>query len=76
MMSPLSNIDGKTVIKFIESLGYRFVRQRGSHMRYKNSQNNKITIHVKGKKVFKPGILKGLLNELGISSNSLFAFLK
>ncbi len=75
-MSPLSNIDGKTIIKFIESLGYRFVRQRGSHMRYKHSNGIKITIHVQGKKVIKPGKLKGLLNDMNISSQKFFSYLK
>jgi predicted RNA binding protein YcfA (HicA-like mRNA interferase family) len=75
-MTPLSNIEGRKLIKFIESLGYEFIRQRGSHMRYKNNEGNAITIHVKGKKVIKPGKLKGLLNDMKIKPIVLFNYLK
>lgn len=74
-MSPLSNIEGRQVIKFAENLGYKYIRQRGSHMRYKNDMGSAITIHVKGKKVIKPGKLKGLLNDMNVTPTVLFEFL-
>ena len=74
-MTPLSNINGRKLIKFIESLGYKFVRQRGSHMRYKHKDGNMITLHVKGKKVIKPGRLRGLLNDLKIEPHIFFDYI-
>ena len=74
-MTPLCNIAGRLLIKFIESLDYRFVRQRGSHMRYKNKDGNAITLHVKGKKTIKPGRLRGLLNDLKIEPKVFFDYI-
>ena len=59
-MTPLCNIEGRQLIKFIKSLDYTFVRQRGSHMRYKNKKGNAITLHVQGKKTIKPGRLESV----------------
>lgn len=74
-MASLCNIDGRTLIKYIEFLGFSFVRQNGSHMRYKNEEGYAITLHVKGKKVIKPGRLNGLLKELNQTSEQLYSFL-
>lgn len=74
-MTPLCNIEGRLLIKFIESLDYKFVRQRGSHMRYKNKEGNAITLHVQGKKIIKPGRLRGLLNDLKIEPKVFFDYI-
>jgi len=74
-MANLCNIDGRTLIKYIEYLGFSFVRQNGSHMRYKNEKGHAITLHVKGKKVMKPGRLKGLLKEVHQTSEELYKYL-
>jgi len=74
-MTPLCNIEGRLLIKFIESLDYKFVRQRGSHMRYKNKDGNAITLHVQGKKIIKPGRLRGLFNDLNIEPKIFFDYI-
>ena len=74
-MTPLCNIEGRQLIKFIESLDYKFVRQRGSHMRYKNKKGNAITLHVQGKKIIKPGRLRGLFNDLKIEPKVFFDYI-
>jgi len=66
-MTPLSNITGKQMKKFVESLGYSFSRQRGSHVRFKHSDKRSITIPASGKRTIKPGIIKGLLNTMEIN---------
>ena len=75
-MTPLSNITGKQMIRFVQSQGYFQVRQRGSHQRFKHPDKQSITLPVSGKKVIKPGIVKGLLNTMGLKSEILFQFLK
>jgi len=75
-MTPLCNIEGQVPIKFIESLGYTFIRQRSSHMRYKNKDGNAITLHIQGKKIIKPGRLKGLLNALKIEPKIFFDYIR
>ena len=74
VMSILTNIEGKRFIKFIEHYGYKFKRQKGSHLRYKNHHGISITIPASGKRVIKPGIVKGLLNEMNLTSISLANF--
>lgn len=74
-MTPLCNIEGRLLIKFIKSLDYRFIRQRGSHMRYKNKDGNAITLHVQGKKTIKPGSLRGLFNDLKIEPKIFFDYI-
>ena len=68
-MTPLSNITGKQMRKFVESLGYSFSRQKGSHLRFTHLTKYPITIPASGKKVIKPGIVKGLLNTMDINVN-------
>jgi predicted RNA binding protein YcfA (HicA-like mRNA interferase family) len=74
-MTPLCNIEGRLLIRFIESLNYKFVRQRGSHIRYKNRDGNAITLHVKGKKIIKPGRLRGLFRDLNIEPKVFFDYI-
>jgi len=74
-MTPLSNITGKQMRKFVESLGYSFSRQKGSHLRFKHSYKQSITIPARGKKTIKPGIIKGLLNTMEINVNIFHKYL-
>jgi len=74
-MTPLSNITGKQMKLFVESLGYSLVRQRGSHLRFKSENRSPITIPAVGKKTIKPGIVKGLLNTMKIDVDVLYKHL-
>jgi len=74
-MPPLPIIDAKKFIKFLESLNYQFVRQKGSHKRYKNPNGKSITIPDHGKDNLKRGLLNGMLNELNISVEELIEFI-
>ena len=75
-MTPLSNITGKQMIKFVESLGYVLSRQRGSHLRFKHSTKQAITIPASGKKIIKPGLIKGLLNRMCIDVQTFHKYMK
>lgn len=75
-MTPLSNISGKQIKKFVESLGYRLVRQRGSHLRFKHQYKLSITIPAIGKKTIKPGLLKGLLNKMEVEVEVFYSYLR
>ena len=74
-MTPLSNITGKQMRKFVETLGYSFSRQRGSHLRFKHHIKQALTIPASGKKIIKPGIVKGLLNTMEIDVKLFYRFL-
>ena len=74
-MTPLSNITGRQIKKFVESIGYKYVRQRGSHLRFKHSFKASITIPAIGKKVVKSGLLKGLLNTMEVDVKLFYDYL-
>ena len=74
-MPPLPVIDAKTFIKFLESLGFYFVRQKGSHARYKHDDGRAVTVPIHGKEALKRGLLGGMLNEIGADIEDLVWFL-
>lgn len=74
-MPPLPVIDAKTFIKFLESLGFYFVRQKGSHARYKHDDGRAVTVPIHGKEALKRGLLGGMLNEIGADTEDLVWFL-
>jgi len=74
-MPPLPVISAKELIKFLVSKGFVFIRQKGSHQRYKHSDGRAITIPVHGKDNLKRGLLNGILNELNLEVQELIDFL-
>ncbi|KIM09327.1 MAG: periplasmic or secreted lipoprotein [Sulfurovum sp. PC08-66] len=75
-MPPLPVISAKELIRFLQSLGFELVRQKGSHQRYKHQDGRAVTIPVHGKETLKRGLLNGILNELNIEVEALIKFLK
>ena len=75
-MPPLPIINAKTFIKFLESLGFVCVRQKGSHKRFKHPDGRAVTIPVHSGKNLKRGLLKGILNSIDVSVDELDDFLK
>ncbi len=74
-MPPLPVIDAKTFAKFLESLGFYLVRQKGSHVRYKHDDGRAVTVPIHGKENLKRGLLGGMLNEIGVDTEELIRFL-
>ncbi len=69
-MPRLPQLSGQAAIRLFEGLGYRVIRQRGSHVRLlppEGSAQKPLTIpdhHVLGK-----GLLRKLIRDAGISIN-------
>ena len=59
-MSPkLPAVSGRQVIRALERIGYRVVRQRGSHIRLRDDSNaNHLPLTVPDHKTLKPGLLR------------------
>ena len=74
-MPPLPVISAKELIKFLVYKGFVFIRQKGSHQRYKHADGRAITVPVHGKDNIKRGLLNGVLNELNIDTQELIDFL-
>lgn len=75
-MPPLPVISAKDLIRFLQFKGFIFVRQKGSHQRYKHLDGRAITVPVHGKDNLKRGLLNGILNESNIDVEELIKFLQ
>jgi predicted RNA binding protein YcfA (HicA-like mRNA interferase family) len=75
-MPPLPVIDARTFIKFLESLDFYFVRQKGSHARYKHKDGRAVTVPIHGKESLKRGLLGGMLDDIGVEVSDLLTFLR
>ncbi|MCK5510910.1 type II toxin-antitoxin system HicA family toxin [Candidatus Parcubacteria bacterium] len=67
-MPKLPAISGKKVIKKLEKIGYSSIRQKGSHVRLRNSDNldcKPITVPVH--KIIKPGLLCKIIKDADLS---------
>jgi len=75
-MPPLPVISARELIKFLHFKGFEFVRQKGSHQRYKHIDGRAVTIPVHGKDSLKRGLLNGILNDLNFNVEELIEFLR
>jgi len=75
-MPPLPVISVRELIKFLKFKGFKLLRQKGSHQRYKHPNGRVVTVPVHGKSDLKRGLLNGILNELNIDVEELIKFLK
>ncbi len=68
-MSPkLPVVSGKQAIKVMEKIGYQVVRQKGSHIRLRNYQDqNCKPITIPNHKELKPGLLQAILRDANLT---------
>ncbi len=67
-MSKLPVVSAHDVIRVLEKIGYRQVRQRGSHIRLRDETNaNHLPLTVPNHKTIKPGLLRKLIRDSGLS---------
>ncbi|MBC8277912.1 MAG: type II toxin-antitoxin system HicA family toxin [FCB group bacterium] len=63
----------KSLIKILESHGFVFHRQRGSHLVFKHPQKpGKIVVVPSHKKDLRIGTLRGILRQAGLDTDVLF----
>ena len=67
-MSKLPVVGAREMVHVAESLGFIFDRQRGSHAVYlRPSDRRRIVIPMHAGRDLKPGTLRGILNDMGLS---------
>jgi predicted RNA binding protein YcfA (HicA-like mRNA interferase family) len=72
----LPRITGREVVRALERAGFVFDRQRGSHVVLIHPQNRRrVTVPVHAGKIVKPGTLKGILDDAGLSVEELIPLL-
>ena len=75
-MSKLPSVSGKTAIKAFIKIGYKVVRQRGSHIRLLHSDIYRKPLTVPDHKVLGKGLLRKLLRDAGLSISDFIKLLK
>lgn len=71
MVSPkLPQVSGKHLVKFLESLDYQVIRQRGSHIQMRKiTGTGKHNITVPNHKIIAKGTLNDILTKVGLWNN-------
>jgi len=68
-MSKVPRVDAKQLIKIVEKLGFKLVRQSDSHMIYKNEKGIRLTIPYHSGKTIHPKIVTSVLNDADLSAD-------
>lgn len=67
-MSKLPAVPARDVVRVTERLGFVFDRQKGSHAVYlRASDHRRVVIPVHKGKDLRPGTLRGIIEDLGVS---------
>ncbi len=62
-MSKLPVIKGGELVKFLESMGFRITRTKGSHVRLRSEDGRVTTVPVHGNKDIPKGLLRKIIRE-------------
>ena len=62
-MSKLPVIEGRALIKFLESLGFMVTKTKGSHVRLRSEDGRVTTVPVHGTKDIPRGLLRKIIRE-------------
>jgi len=76
MKTPI--ISARDAIKVFEKIGYKVVRQKGSHIRMRNENNPQIhqPLTIPNHKTLKPGLLRKLISQSGLTVDEFNKLLK
>jgi predicted RNA binding protein YcfA (HicA-like mRNA interferase family) len=64
------------LIRILEKTGFKVVRQKGSHVIMMNDKKTRIVIPVHPGKDIKPGLVRAIIREAGISREKFLKLLK
>lgn len=75
-MSKLPSVPAREVIRVADKLGFAFDRQKGSHAVYlRATDQRRLVIPVHKGRDLKPGTLRGLIDDMGLSIEEFLAML-
>ncbi len=75
-MPRITPIDPRRLIKLLSKLGFKPIRQRGSHVILMNKQGVRIVVPVHPGKEIKPGLIRIILTEAGLTREKYFKLLE
>ena len=65
-------MSGSELVGFLESIGYRVTRTRGSHVRLVSEDGRATTIPVHAHRELPKGLLHGIIHELNLTRTDFF----
>ncbi|MEB3756739.1 MAG: type II toxin-antitoxin system HicA family toxin [Desulfurococcales archaeon] len=75
-MPKITPIDPYKFIRLLSKLGFKPVRQKGSHVIIINEQGTKIVVPVHPGRKLKPGLIRLIITEAGLTREEYFRLLK
>ena len=66
-MPPIPVLTAREVIAILTALGFREVRQRGSHKRFRHPDGRRATVPVHGSRGLSPRLLRNIAHQAGLS---------
>jgi len=66
----------RKLIKILQKAGFKIIRQKGSHIIMIDNKNIRIVIPVHPGKDVKPGLIRVIIKEAGLSREDFFKLLK
>ncbi len=76
-MAKLPVISGREAVKAFEKIGYRIVRQKGSHIRMRDEANERHQpLTIPDHKELKPGLLRALVRDADLTVDEFEKLLK
>jgi len=70
-MPKLPRLTARQIVKVLEKSGFSLARQSGSHMIYKNAAGKRATVPFHATKVLHPKVLKSILRDADLTTDSL-----
>ena len=74
-MPKLPAVNGNKVIKALEKIGFKVVRQKGSHVRMKHEDSRVVTIPVHTQQSLGKGLLRKILRDAELTVEQFLAIL-
>ena len=75
-MPRIAPIDPYKLIKLLNKLGFKPIRQRGAHVILINEQGIRIVVPVHPGKKLKPGLIRVIITEAGLTREEYFNLLE
>ena len=75
-MPKIPPLNPRKLIKILEKTGFRAVRQKGSHVIMMDDRKTRIVIPVHPGKDVKPGLIRAIIREAGISREEFMSLVR
>ena len=75
-MPRITPIDPYKLIKLLSKVGFKPIRQRGSHVILINEEGTRIVVPVHPGRKLKPGLIRIIITEAGLTREKYFKLLE